>query len=83
MEKELEAEIAKLLKGLLTPGFNRSLGALEDAGAIDLRKLKKEYSGTGSKYYDIVTEQMELTVEYAKPSIHEMVKKFLASKETK
>lgn len=59
-----EEEIAGLLIAIVSDGFNRSLGALERAGALDTRKMREEYKGIGSKYYDIVTEQIELTAKY-------------------
>ncbi len=79
MSKELEEKIASLVSGLMTDGFNRSLGALEKAGAINFKKMNKEYCGMGSKYYDMVTEQMDLTVENAKPVIKKMVAEYVAS----
>ncbi|HEY0680833.1 MAG TPA: hypothetical protein VGD45_00735 [Steroidobacter sp.] len=41
----------------MTDVLNRSLRALEDAGAIDARKLRTAYY-PGSRYYELVTEQM-------------------------
>lgn len=79
MSKELEEKIASLVSGLMTDGFNRSLGALEKAGAINLKKMNKEYCGMGSKYYDMVTEQMDLTVEHAKAVIKKMVAEYEAN----
>ncbi len=79
MSKEFEEKIASLISGLMTDGFNRSLGALEKAGAINLKKMNKKYCGIGSKYYDMVTEQMDLTVEYAKPVIKKMVVEYDAN----
>ncbi len=76
--KKLEEEIASLLVDLMTDGFNRSVGALRDAGAINTKRMAKEYSGIGSRYYDMVTEQMELTVSYAKPTIQKMVEDYEA-----
>jgi hypothetical protein len=63
----------------MTDGFNQSLGAFEKAGAINLKKMNKEYRGMGSKYDDMVTEQMDLTVEYAKPVIKKMVAEYDAN----
>jgi hypothetical protein len=39
--------------------------ALEAAGAIDCTKLSRHYTGVGSKYYDLVTEQIELTARWS------------------
>jgi hypothetical protein len=49
------------LLDVMTDAFNRSLNALEASGAIDLTQLRSEYRGVGSKYYDLVTQEM-LTV---------------------
>jgi hypothetical protein len=81
MSKKLEDEIARLVSNLITDGFNRSMNALEIAGAIDRKKLKMHYTGVGSKYYDLVTEQMNLTVSYAMPEIKKMVAEYEAQKE--
>jgi hypothetical protein len=66
-----DEELLSLLIGLIADGFNRSLGALEKAGAVDLRKMQKHYTGTGSKFYDLVTEQMKLTARMAAPAVRE------------
>ena len=73
MSKDLEGEIAKLLYHWMTNGFNRALGALRDAKAIDTSEMDKEYTGVGSMYYDMVSDQMKLAVEYAQPSIRKLV----------
>lgn len=77
MTEKLEHDIAALLTALLTAGFNRSIGALEDAGAIKTKKMREEYKGIGSKYYDLVTEQMELT----RPRIRQLVAEHEARQE--
>ena len=67
-----ESKNRKLRQILLTTAhhsFNRSISALEKAGAIETSELHKHYSGVGSIYYDIVTEQMELTVDQLLPSL--------------
>jgi hypothetical protein len=56
-------KIANLLGGIIADGFNRSLGALEGAGAIDARRLRSNYR-PGSEYYDLVTAQIEFTAKY-------------------
>ena len=59
-----DEKIIGLLIAVISDGFNRSLGALERSGAIDTKKLHTEYRGVRSKYYDLVTEQIELTAKY-------------------
>ena len=61
MNTPSEREIAGTLVAIISDGFNRALSALEKAGAIDTKKLRTEYRGVGSKYYDLVTEQIEYT----------------------
>ena len=70
-----DKEIVGLLTAIISDGFNRSLGALEKAGAIDTQKLKTEYKGVGSKFYDLVTEQVELTAKYGTPSMRKLFSK--------
>jgi hypothetical protein len=65
-------EIANLLVTIITHGFNRSVGALESAGALDTRKMRAEYKGVGSKHYDLVTEQMEYTAKIAAPAVRKL-----------
>jgi hypothetical protein len=61
MKSSLELKIYSLLVEIMSDGFNRSIGTLEKSGAIDTKKMKKEYVGVGSKYYDIVTKELEYT----------------------
>lgn len=61
------------LSPILSDGFNRSLRALEEAGALDLTELRKKYTGVGSEYYDVVTLALETTADYARPAIREIV----------
>jgi hypothetical protein len=68
-------EIAGGLVGIISDGFNRSLGALEAAGAVDTRKMRGQYKGVGSKYYDIVTEQIAQIAKYAVPAIRQLLEK--------
>ncbi|WP_460241594.1 hypothetical protein [Aurantivibrio infirmus] len=74
MNDDLEKRIEGALIGIMSDGFNRSLGALEGAGAIDLKEMRKEYKGNGSRNYDLVTEQLEYTAKYGKSSILEIIK---------
>ena len=55
MKDQLEDELVVALTHILSDGFNRSINALEDAGALDLREMRTAYQGVGSTYYDVVT----------------------------
>jgi hypothetical protein len=72
MRNPTDDEIAGRLVAIISDGFNRSLGALEAAGALDLTKLRRHYAGVGSKYYDIVTEQIELAAKHGEPGLREL-----------
>ena len=72
MAHSKEQQVAWLLVPIITDAFNRSMNALEEAGAIDRKKMLKHYHGIGSKYYDIVTEQIEITIKSGAPSICEL-----------
>jgi hypothetical protein len=65
-------EIAGRLIGIISDGFNRSLGALEAAGAVNTKKMRGHYMGIGSKYYDIVTEQIVLTAKIGAPGLRQL-----------
>src|SRR5262245_20420159 len=65
-------KIEGLLIGIISDGSNRSLNALERAGAIDTRKMRKHYTGIGSKYYDLVTEQIVLTAKYGATGVRHL-----------
>jgi len=67
-----EKAVADRMVSIITDAFNRSIGALDRAGAIDITKLQKHYRGIGSKYHDLVTEQIELTVKSGAPWICEI-----------
>ena len=69
MSTPSEKELAGLLVGIISDGFNRSLRALAEAGAVDTKKLQAQYKGVGGKYYDLVTEQIELTAKYGAAGI--------------
>ena len=56
-----DEEIAGKLIDIISDGLNRSLSALRRAGAVDTTEMDRQYKGVGSKYYDLVTEQIELT----------------------
>ena len=72
MKNPTDQEIAGRLVNIISDGFNRSLGALEQAGAIDTKKLREHYKGIGSKFYDVVTEQIEYTARYAAPAMRKL-----------
>lgn len=72
MRNPTDEEIAARLVAILSDGFNRSLGALVQAGALDTAKMQKQYTGAGSKFYDLVTEQITITAQYATPSVREL-----------
>ncbi|MES2569327.1 MAG: hypothetical protein V4710_04650 [Verrucomicrobiota bacterium] len=72
MKNPTDQEIAGRLVAIISDGFNRSLNALEKAGAIDTRKMRGHYDGIGSKFYDVVTEQIEYTARYAAPAMRQL-----------
>jgi hypothetical protein len=72
MNYSREKEVAGRLVNIISDALNRSLNALEQAGAIDTKKMRRHYKGVGSKYYDIVSEQIELTVRSGAPRICEL-----------
>jgi len=69
-----EDKIRSFLVGAMSDGFNRSLRALEIANAINTDEMRTQYIGVGSKYYDIVTEQLEYTAKYAVSDLLELLK---------
>lgn len=70
-----DVQIQGALVAAISDGFNRSMNALEEAGAIDRRKMSSEYRGVGSKYYDLVTDQILLTATYCTPMIREILER--------
>ena len=72
MKNPTDQEIVGRLVNIISDGFNRSLGALEKAGAINTKKMNEHYKGIGSKYYDVVTEQIEYTARHAAPALREL-----------
>ena len=69
MKTPSDEEILRGLVAIISDGFNKSVGALEAAGAIDTRKMRRHYRGVGSEYYDVVTEQIVLTAKHALPGV--------------
>jgi hypothetical protein len=72
MRNPTDEEIAGLLIGIISDGFNRSLGALKRAGAVDTKKMRGHYTGIGSKYYDMVTEQILYTAKYGARGVRQL-----------
>lgn len=72
MEHPTDEAIRGQLVAIISDGFNRSLGALEQAGAIETKKLRQQYKGVGSKFYDLVTEQIVLTAKYGTPGMRQL-----------
>ena len=72
MSQDLEDKIVSSLVSIMSDGFNRSLRALEDAGAIDATTLRSNYT-KGTKFYEIVTTELEMTATYARPGIRKMI----------
>ena len=75
MSHPKEQEVAGRLVNIISDTFNRSLGALEKAGALDTKKLRKHYTGVGSRYYDLVTEQIDYTIRFGAPWVCELFPK--------
>jgi len=73
MKNQLEDKLIVALTPILSDGFNRSISALEEAGALDLQEMRTAYQGIGSTYYDAVTAALEHTVEHARPVLREII----------
>ena len=73
MDHCLEHTVESLLIGGMADGFNRSIRVLKENKALDTTKLEEMYSGVGSTYYDLVTEQLELTARYAMPELLRLI----------
>ena len=73
-EHSIKKQIQGVVRTGIQHGFNRSIGALENANAIDSTEMRNEYKGVGSKYYDLVTEQIEYTEKQLESVIDEIVK---------
>lgn len=83
MKAPTDEEIQRQLVDIISDGFNRSLAALEKADAIDTDKLRVHYTGMGSQYYDVVTDQIVLTAKYCVPAVRKLFEKTTQSNETK
>lgn len=73
MRNPTDEEIESWLVPILTHGFNRSLGTLQRAGAIDTKELQRQYTGIGSKYYDLATEQIVYTARQSAPFLRQLI----------
>jgi hypothetical protein len=69
MNQPTDKQINAVLEGIIRDGFNRSLGVLAQVGVIDRKKLAQHYKGMGSKYYDLVSEQINFTAQYGTKGI--------------
>ena len=72
METPTNEEIAKVLVAILTDGFNRSIRALEQAGAVDTTKMRRDYH-PNTRYYDLVTMEMEHTAKFGAMRIRSLL----------
>ena len=72
MNTPTDEEVAGRLVAIISDGFNRSIGALVQVGALDTTKMQKHYTGVGSKFYDLVTEQITLTARYGTPGVRQL-----------
>jgi len=68
-------KIEAVLGGFIADGFNRSLGALVKAGALDTKKMMKAYK-PGSDYYNLVTEQIEYTAKYGAQAVQRLLSEY-------
>ena len=73
MKSNLEEKIESMLINILSDGFNRSIATLKNNGATDTTELLKEYKGAGSRYYDLVTRELETTAKLAAPHFAEKI----------
>jgi len=71
-EMPTDEQIKGCLVGILNDGFNRSMNSLRQAKVIDTSELDREYTGVGSGYYDLVTEQIERTAALAVPAVRDL-----------
>jgi hypothetical protein len=63
--------IERCVADAIKDALDRSLNALESAGALDLRNLREHYAGPGSRYHDLVMEQLEFTARLARLALRE------------
>lgn len=71
MRSPSDDELIPRLMSILTAAFNRSISSLEEAGAIDASKMRKAYR-PGSKYYELVIEQLAHTATCGARGIREL-----------
>lgn len=73
---KLTDELESKLIGIIADGFNRSFRALVEANAVDDSIMRKHYNGIGSKYYDLVTREIECTAKYGAEELRCSVKNY-------
>ena len=66
---KLQAQIEGLLIDIISDGINRSPWALVNAEAIDISVIQEHYIGIGSKYYDLVSKEIEYTAKHGAKAI--------------
>jgi len=76
-EDEIKKEIQSIIYTAMHESFNRSISALEDAGALNTENMREHYSGVGSAHYDLVTKQMDYTAEQLNNSVSDLVSKIM------
>ncbi len=72
MNHPTDEEIVRQLVDIISDGFNRSLRSLAETGAIDVTNMRGHYCGVGSKYYDVVTEQIVLSAKCGTTSTRQL-----------
>jgi hypothetical protein len=72
MTNPTDEEISAQLVALISDGFNRSISALVQAGALDTTRMNEHYAGVGSRFYDLVTEQITLTARHGTPNVRQL-----------
>jgi hypothetical protein len=71
MAPPTDQQLNSALLAILADAFNRSINALEGAGAVDAARLRSDYK-PGSKYYDLVSEQLEYTAKFGVGTIRDL-----------
>jgi hypothetical protein len=66
----------------MSDAFNRSINALEEAGAFSLKKMRSDYNGVGSRYYNVVTEAILQTIAQHQPTFEQFISKQSKSSST-
>jgi hypothetical protein len=66
----------------MSDAFNRSINALQEAGAFSLKKMRSDYNGVGSRYYNVVTEAILQTIAQHQPTFEQFISKQSKSSST-